>query len=131
MALTGFFLPWTHGVGPLAANEFTGFRLAGYAGRLQALDLTLAQGGALWLVRLLIVGVAVAGAWQLLLAPRHHCHRVYIASGWYLAGFAGAALALGLLNAGITLPPTGLALVVGAGALFAVARGFSRERAGT
>lgn len=122
MAVVGFFLPWTHGVGPLAANDFTGFRLAGYAGRLQALDLSLAQGGILLLVRLLIVGVAVAGAWQMLLAPRHHWHGVYVASGWYLAGFAAVSLGLGLLNAGITVPPVGLALVVGAGVVFVANR---------
>ena len=119
LAMAGFFLPWTHGIGPLAANNFTGFRLAGYAGRLQALDLSLAAGGVLWAIRLLIVGVAVAAAWQALLAPGHRSHRVYAISGWYLVGFAAAAAALGLLKAGITIPPPGLALLLLAATSFA------------
>ena len=63
LAIAGFFLPWAHGPGPFAANEFTGFALVGFAGRLQALDLSVAQGGLLWAFRLGILGVAIAGTW--------------------------------------------------------------------
>ena len=51
LALVGFFLPWTHGSGVLAGNEFTGFRLVGFAGRLEQLDLGLAEGGLLRVAR--------------------------------------------------------------------------------
>ena len=119
LALAGFFLPWTHGIGPLAATDFTGARLFGFAGRLQALDLTPAQGGILWLVRLLILGVAIAALWHTLLAPAHRGHRAYALSGWYLSAFSAVAALLGLLHAGITTPPLGLALLIAAAAVFA------------
>ena len=44
LALAGFLLPWAHGPGILAANEFTGFTLVGFAGRLQQLNLSLTLG---------------------------------------------------------------------------------------
>ena len=120
LAFAGFFLPWTHGVGPLAGTDFTGFRLFGFAGRLQALDLTPAQDGVLWLVRLLILGVAIAALWHTLLAPAHRGHRAYALSGWYLVVFATTAMLLGLLRAGITAPPLGLALLGASAVIFAV-----------
>lgn len=119
LALAGFFLPWTHGIGPLASTDFTGFRLFGFAGRLQALDLTPAQDGVLWLFRLLILGVAIAALWHTLLAPAHRRHRAYALSGWYLAAFGAVAALLGLLRAGVTTPPLGLALLVVSATLFA------------
>lgn len=122
LALAGFFLPWAHGPGPFAANEFTGFTLVGFAGRLQALDLSLAQGGALWAVRLAILGVAVAATWQTLLAPRHRAHFGYPVSGWYLAVMAGLCAAVGVYRAGFEVPPAGLALVAAGGMLFVLAR---------
>lgn len=122
LALAGFFLPWSHGPGVLAANEFTGFTLVGFAGRLQQLDLSLTVGGGLWLARLAILGVAIAGAWQTLLAPLHHWHPGYPASGWYLAGFAVIASLVGIFNSGVVVPPPGLALVMAAAGLFLVAR---------
>lgn len=122
LAIAGFFLPWAHGPGPFAANEFTGFALVGFAGRLQALDLSVAQGGLLWAFRLGILGVAIAGTWQLLLAPRHHGHPAYHVSGWYLAAAGVLILATGVLRAGLTLPPAGLACIAIAAALFVVSR---------
>ena len=116
LALAGFFLPWAHGPGPFAATEFTGFTLVGFAGRLQALDLSLAQGGMLWAARLVILGVAVSAAWQTLLAPVHRWHFAYAPSGWYLVGAAALLAGVGLARSGVVLPPLGLALVV-AGAL--------------
>lgn len=109
LALTGFFLPWAHGPGLLAATEFTGFTLVGFAGRLQALELPLLASGTLLFVRLLILGIAIAALWLTLLAPRHTWHLAYSASGWYLATTAALALLLGLLKSGPTIPPLGLA----------------------
>ena len=118
LALAGFFLPWAHGPGILAANEFTGFTLVGFAGRLQQLNLSLTVGTGLWIVRLAILGVAVAGAWQTLLAPLHRWHLGYTISGWYLVAFAAAATAVGVARSGIVVPPLGLTLVIAAGVIF-------------
>jgi hypothetical protein len=122
-ALTGFFLPWAHGSGVLSANEFSGFGLVGFAGRLQALDLTPAQDWALWLVRLAILGVAVAGAWQTVLAPWHRRHPGYPISGWYLVAAAVICLGVGGLRAGIEAPPSGLGLLAVAALLYLVGLG--------
>jgi hypothetical protein len=120
LAMAAFFMPWAHGPGPLAATQFTGFTLVGFAGRLQALDLSLVDGGILWFARLAILGVAVAAAWQIVLAPRHRYHAAYPASGWYIAALAATTLAIGALRSGVTLPPSGLALLGLAGFAFAV-----------
>ncbi len=127
IALVAFFLPWAHGPGPLAATEFTGYRLVGYAGRLQALDFSVSQGAALWSLRLLILAVAVAATWQTLLAPRHRSNPVYPISGWYLVALAGVALGIGVARAGVVVPPPGLLLLGLAGALFTAAE-LSRAR---
>ena len=80
-------------------------------------------GGALWLVRLLILGVAVAATWLTLLAPAHPWHVAYSVSGWYLLVLAGTAVALWLLRFGLGVPSIGLVLwLIGAG-LFAVCEG--------
>lgn len=118
LAIAGFFLPWTHGPGVLAATEFSGFSLVGYTGLLQALDLPLAAAATLWLVRLLVLATVVAGAWQAVLAPWHRWHAAYVPSGWYLAGFAALAASLGLLRSGLVVPPAGLALMMAAGGAF-------------
>ena len=120
LALVAFFLPWAHGPGPLAATRFSGFTLVGFAGRLQALDLGLIEGGALWLARLAILGVAVAGTWQVVLAPWNHRHAVYALSGWYIALLAALVLSVGLARSGVTTPPAGLLLLTSSGAAFAV-----------
>lgn len=127
LALVAFFLPWAHGPGPLAATEFTGYRLVGYAGRLQALDFSLSQGAALWSARLVILAVAVAATWQTLLAPRHRSNPFYPISGWYLVALAAAALGIGVARAGVVVPPPGLLLLGLAGALFTAAE-FTRAR---
>lgn len=121
LALAGFFLPWAHGPGPLAATRFTGFTLVGYAGRLRVLDLDLQWEAALWAARLAILGVAIAAAWQTVLAPAHRWHPGYRGSGWYIAGFAAGAAILGAAAKGVTLPPPGLALLLLSGALFVAA----------
>ncbi len=119
LALAGFFLPWAQGPGPLAATSFSGFGLVGFAGRLQALDLAPAESWALWLARLLVLGVAVAAAWQCALAPAHRWHPAYAVSGWYVAAFACVAVAIGAAREGLAVPQPGLALVIAAGTLFA------------
>ncbi len=129
LALAAFFLPWAHGPGPLSATEFTGYRLVGYAGRLQALDLSIGEGAALWLARMLILAVAVAATWQTLLAPRHRSHPVYPLSGWYLVALAATALGIGLVRAGLVVPPPGLLLLAIAGGLFAAAELWSARGA--
>ena len=121
MAIAGFFLPWAHGPGPFAANQFTGFTLVGFAGRLQALDLSLAQGGTLCAIRLAILGVVIAGAWQMLLAPAHRSHPAYPISGWYVVAAAGICLSIGVLRAGVSVPPAGLGLIAAAAVLFVAA----------
>lgn len=118
LALAGFFLPWAHGPGAFAATEFTGFTLVGFAGRLQALDLSILQGGVLWAARLVILGVAIAATWQMVLAPAHRTHFAYPLSGWYLASAAGVLTLAGLLRSGFELPPLGLTLVVAGGLCF-------------
>ncbi|MEO8538577.1 MAG: hypothetical protein ABI577_02470 [bacterium] len=126
LAIAGFFLPWAHGPGPFAANEFTGFSLVGFAGRLQALDLNIAQGGVLWAIRLAILGVAIAGTWQLLLAPAHRSHPGYHLSGWYLVAAATICAAIGLARSGVAAPPLGLGLVVLAAGAFAISWAFEK-----
>ena len=127
LALAGFFLPWAHGPGAFAATEFTGFTLVGFAGRLQALDLSVLQGGVLWAARLVILGVAIAGTWQTLLAPGHRTHFAYPVSGWYLAVAAGVLSFAGLARSGLELPPLGLALVVAGGVCFLASTIGARE----
>ena len=122
LALAGFLLPWAHGPGILAANEFTGFTLVGFAGRLQQLNLSPTLGAGLWAVRLAILGVAIAGAWQTLLAPMHRWHLGYAMSGWYLVAFAAGATVVGVAKSGIAAPPSGLALVIVAALIFLGAR---------
>ena len=119
LALAAFFLPWAHGPGPLAATRFSGFTLVGFAGRLQSLDLGLIEGGALWVARLAILGIAIAATWQVVLAPWNHRHPAYSLSGWYIALLAALVLSVGLARSGVTVPPTGLLLLALSGAAFA------------
>lgn len=116
--MVAFFLPWAHGPGPLAATQFTGFTLVGFAGRLQALDLSLTQGGLLWLARLLILGVVVAAAWQTVLAPWNRRHGAYPISGWYITVFALGTLAIGAVRTGVEFPSAGLLVLAISGAVF-------------
>jgi len=121
LALAGFFLPWAHGSGLIAGVRFSGYTLVGFAGRLQALDLTSSQSGALWALRLLILGVAVAATWHTLLAPLHRWHPLYALSGWYLVAGDVVASAAGLYRAGLVAPPLGLLLWLLGAALFLAA----------
>ena len=120
LAFAGFFLPWAQGPGPLAATSFSGFGLVGFAGRLQALDLAPAASWSLLVVRLLVLGVAVAAAWQCALAPAHRWHPVYAMSGWYVVAFAALTAAIGVWRGGLAVPPPGLALVIAGAAFFAL-----------
>ncbi len=120
LAFVGFFLPWATGPGPFAATDFTGFTLVGFAGRLQALDLSVTAGATLWAIRLAILGVAIAGTWQTVLAPKHRGHFGYPVSGWYLVAAAASLLAIGLARRGMAMPPLGFALIVAAGLCFLV-----------
>lgn len=127
LALAGFFLPWAQGPGVLAANQFTGFTLVGFAGRLQQLDLSLTVGGGLWLARLAILGVAIAGAWQTVLAPLHRWHPGYVISGWYLVAFGVVAGAIGVAKSGVVAPPPGLGMVLAAALLFVTTRRVTQQ----
>jgi hypothetical protein len=122
LVLIGFFLPWAHGPGVLAAAQFSGYELVGFTGRLQLLDLPLMAGAALVLARMLILCVAVAATWQALLAPFGRRHLLYTVSGWYLGAFALVALAIGVWKSGITVPPSGLALLASGAIAFIAAR---------
>ena len=118
LALAGFFLPWAEGPGALAGTSFSGFALVGFAGRLQALDLSATEGGTLWMARLAILGLAIAATWQTLLSPAHRAHAGYRLSGWYLVGAAAVLLAIGLGRSGLVIPPPGLALISIAAVVF-------------
>ncbi|MFN0146079.1 MAG: hypothetical protein ACKVT1_06180 [Dehalococcoidia bacterium] len=118
LAMVGFFLPWADGPGVLSSTTFSGFSLVRFTGHLRQLDLSLAQGGLLWLVRLAILAVPIAAAWQAALAPRLRWHVAYTWSGWYLVAFACVALAMGLWRVGLTGPPSGLALIAAAALCF-------------
>jgi hypothetical protein len=120
LVLAGFFLPWTHGPAPLAHIAFSGYDLVGTAGRLQELNLTPLQGGAVWVVRLAIVAVAVAAVWHSLLAVGLHGHILYVVSGWYLTLGAATALVVGIARSGPVIPPVGLALWAAGGLCFVV-----------
>lgn len=122
LAMAGFFLPWADGPGLLSSATFSGFSLVRFAGDLRQLDLSLAEGGLLWLARLAILAVPVAGAWQILLAPRLRWHVMYGCSGWYLVAFAGVTLAIGAGRRGLVVPPAGLGMLFAAAACFAVSK---------
>ena len=129
LALAAFFLPWGTGPGPLAATEFSGLGLVGFAGRLQVLDLGPAGHGALLVVRVLVLGVAIAAAWRTVLAIADPGHRLYRWSGAYLAGAACVVLALRLAISGATMPPAGLMLLILAAVLIAAGRAARGVRA--
>jgi hypothetical protein len=109
-ALAGFFLPWAHGPGVLAASEFTGFSLVAFTGRLQQLDLSVTAGAVLLAIRIAILMVAVCATWLTLLAPLHSWHFGYTLSGWYIVVLGLFAATIGLLRAGLEFPPIGLGL---------------------
>lgn len=125
LALAAFFLPWVRGSGLLAGYTFSGFDLVGFAGRVEQLDLGPLAGGGLWLLRALLVGVAVAAAWLTLLAPLAPRHPVCRLSGWYLALLAGALLAVEAARGDLSPLPSGLALWLAGAALFLGCEAFS------
>lgn len=118
LVLAGFFLPWGHGPGVLAANEFSGFKLVGFAGHLQQLDLGFATGSGLWLARVALLAIPVTATWLTVLAPRHSRHPAYRLSGWYVVAFTAFALGIGAVRDGVVIPPTGLALLAVGAVLF-------------
>ncbi|MGK2965656.1 MAG: hypothetical protein ACSLFM_08605 [Tepidiformaceae bacterium] len=122
LAFVGFFLPWATGTGPFAANDFSGYALVTFSGRLRALELDPGPTALLWAIHLAILGVAVAAAWLTMLAPFHRNHAVYRLSGWYVATLLAVALAIGLTRDGIVVPPLGLALWIAGAALFTAAQ---------
>ena len=118
LALVAFFLPWSDGPGVLSQETYSGFELVGFAGRLQALDLAPSASLALWSVRMLILGVAIAAAWHAVLAALARWHLAYPLSGWYVVAGAAVAAGIGLYRVGLELPPAGLGLWLLAATLF-------------
>ncbi len=127
-ALAAFFLPLAHGPSLLEPYRFSGLELTTLAGRLQTLDLTAPEAIALWVARLALIGIPIAGAWQTLLAPAHRWHPGYRASGWFLVAVAMLLLVAQFGRRGAESPPWGLALLA-AGALVFLAVRF-RDRTG-
>lgn len=118
--LAGFFLPWVHGPGLLDDRSFSGFRLVSFTGQLE--DAGLAPLPELaWLgVRALLVFVAIAAAWQTLLAPRFRWHAAYRLSGWFLVVSGVGAVTFCASQWGLGAPLAGLVLVLTGCALFAL-----------
>lgn len=115
LALAGFFLPWTEGPGALASVNFSGYELAGYSGRLMALELGLTWTAALITFRALIVGVAVTAALNALLSPAFRWHPAHTISGWYLVVAAPASFVFCLaLSGDLVVRPGVLLLIAGA-----------------
>ncbi len=130
LALAAFFLPWLRGSRLLAGYSFSGFDLVGFAGRVEQLDLGPFAGGSLWLLRAILLGVAVAAAWQTLLAPLAPRHPVCRLSGWYLALLAITLLAVEAARGDLEPVASGLVLWLAAAALFLAgeAAGMLRRR---
>jgi hypothetical protein len=118
LALVAFFQPWLRGSGRFAGLTFSGYRLVGFTGRLEALDLGAVPFALLVVCRFLILGVAITAAWQVLLAPWWRSHRAYRASGWYLTLSAGLLAAVPSLAAGSVVLLAGPVLLLASAALF-------------
>lgn len=117
LALAAFFLPWGAGPGLFAANDFSGFALVAFTGRLQTLDLPIAGEGILLAVRLLVLGVAIAATWRMLLSVLAPAHRLHGWSGGYIVAATAVALAARIAISGADAPPVGLALLLASAAL--------------
>ena len=118
LALAAFFLRWADGPGVLAGTGFSGYDLLRFSGNLRALDLSLTQGAALWGIRLAILVVPIAAAWQTLLAPAWRWHVGYAVSGCYLVVFTAAVAIAGVVRSGLIPPSPGFGLLLLASALF-------------
>jgi len=116
LAMVAFFCDWFRGSGILAGHSFSGFDLVGFTGRLQALDLQPWETVALGALRIGVLCVAVAAAWQIVLMPGRQGNVAYAASGWYLAGAAAVVVTVGLVRDGLMLPAGGPLLALAAAA---------------
>jgi len=119
LALAAFFSDWTEGAGVLAGHAFSGFDLVAFTGRLGALDLTPWESALVWGLRLGVLGVAIAAAWQIVLVFGLRRHPAYAASGWYIALVAVLVVSVSVARDGFT-PPRGGLLLAFAGATFVV-----------
>lgn len=122
LAFVAFFSDWVEGSGALAGHAFSGFDLVAFTGRLQTLDLAPWESALLWAVRLGVLGVAIAAAWQCVLAPGLLRHPAYAVSGWYLAIAAVLVMIIGVARDGLALPPGGPLLALAAGAFVLASR---------
>ena len=118
IAFFAFFLPISHGPSLLSAYRFTGLELVTLTGRLQTLDLPAAEGAALWALRIGLLCVPIAAAWQTLLAPFHRWHPAYAISGWFLVAVAALLMATEVARSAFSWPPLGLSLLSGAALVF-------------
>ncbi len=128
LALWAFFLPLAHGPSLLEAYRYSGLELVTLTGRLQTLDLDGWQTFSLWGLRVALLCVPIAGAWQVLLSPFHSRHAAYHASGWFLAAVTLVLAALQIARRGSEPPTPGLVLLLIATAGFMTARGATRTR---
>lgn len=130
LALWAFFLPLAHGPSLLEAYRYSGFELVTLTGRLQSLDLEAWQSLSLWVLRISLLCVPIAGAWQTLLSPFHSWHPGYHVSGWFLAVVTLLLVVFEVVRRGAERPAPGLMVLVVATAGFLIAWGATRAAGG-
>lgn len=128
LAAAAFFLSWGTGSGPLAAVDFSGYRLVAFTGSLNVLVDGAAPTALLASLRLAILAVVIAAVWNTILAPTFRWHPLYVISGWYLSAAGLALVTLTLMRGNVTQPPAGVLLMAAAAAIFALSEVAPRLR---
>lgn len=127
LAAVAFFLSWGTGSGPLAAIDFSGYRLVAFTGALDVLVDGAAPTALLTALRLAILAVVIAAVWHSLLAPVFRWHPLYVITGWYLVATGLALVILTVARGNLTHPPAGVLLMATAAALFALVELSARQ----
>ena len=116
-----------HGPSLLSPYRFTGLELVTLTGRLQTLDLNGGEQTTLWMLRIALICVPIAAAWQTLLAPFHRWHPGYAISGWFLVAASLLLVVVELARTAFSFATTGLVLLLAAAALFLLSRLLARR----